>query len=292
MNATATIESPLQPTGFKYAEDIEVRDSISPEEFRSQFLRKNRPLKLTGVVPHWPAAKKWTFDFFCQLGKDHEVLLEEGNVMQKQTSFRRETFADYVKKIQKDTSSEERGYLSVFRIFNAFPELRSDVDFSLLDQFKLKASTSGWVGPKGTVTGYHVDWGDNILAQIQGRKELHLAPPAATPNMYPGKKFDQGTTISDVNMDEFDASRFPRFLEVEHHRVVLNPGEMVFIPRGWWHHVRSLDPSISVSNITWSFGGILRDVMPHRFKQMLHDAGLWKCECTCHVYRNGKWVRK
>ena len=265
---------------------------ISPADFRNAYIRTNRPLKMTDMATQWPAMKKWSFEFFQGLESEQTVHLEEGNVMQQSTSFRKESFRQYVARLAEDDRSADGGYLSVFRIFDAFPHLRDDVDFGILDQFKLKASTSGWLGPAGTVTGYHIDWGDNILAQLCGRKCIHLAAPSQSENMYISKKFDQGTTISEVNMDAHDADRHPHFSRVIHHRITLNPGEMIFIPRGWWHHVRSLDPSISVSNITFDAIGIFRDVIPHRIKQRLHDIGIWKCPCTCHVIENGRRVRK
>ncbi len=269
--------------------NFDVVESIQPREFLQRYIKLNRPVKITGMMDAWPAMKKWDMEFFLNLESPKAVHLEEGNVMQENTSFRKSGFREFVRGI---IEGEQSGYLSVFRIFDYFPQLRDDVEFDLLNQFKVKSSVSGWLGPAGTVTGYHIDWGDNILAQVIGRKCLHLAAPDATPDMYVSRKFDQGTTISSVDFEHVDPVRFPSFSNVKHHRVILNPGEMIFIPRGWWHHVRSLDTSVSVSNIAFATKDILRDVVPHRLKQILHDAGIWKCDCTCHVVADGKWVRK
>ena len=274
-------------------DSIDTVETISAQDFRNGYIKANRPLKMTKMMSDWPAMHRWNFDFFRALGSSAEVHLEEGNVMQEETGFRKETFSDYVEALmQDDGQADRKSYLSVFRIFDTFPELRKDVDFSIIDQHKIKSSISGWIGPAGTVTGYHIDWGDNILAQICGRKCVHLAAPSQTPNMYASKKFDQGTTISRVDLHSHDRDEFPRFKSVSHKKVILDRGEMIFIPRGWWHHVESLDKSISVSNITYDAKGILVDAIPQRLKQIAHDLGLWKCDCTCHVVRNGKWTRR
>ena len=272
--------------------DLDVVDGISPRKFYDRFVKTNTPVILQGMMDQWAAKEKWTFDFFRSLGSRSSVNVEEGNVFQGETEFRRQRFCDYLDQVLDETPGQQVAYLSVFRIFDSFPELHADVDFSLIDQHKLKSSTVAWIGPADTVTGYHIDWGDNILAQLQGRKHIHLAPPTATPNMYVSEKFEQGSTLSQVDFDNVDHDRFPNFSKVQHHEFVLNPGEMVFIPRGWWHHVRSLDKSISVSNITYDLKGVLFDAFPFRIKQYLHDAGLWRCECTCHVIRDGRWTRK
>ena len=273
-------------------EEVAVVEGVEPQEFYRDYVKKNVPVILKGMMDQWPATSKWTFQFFRDLGSRSTVHIEEGNVFQGKTEFRKQQFCEFLDQLLKDEETDSGAYLSVFRIFDEFPELRSDVDFSLIDQHKLKSSTVAWIGPAGTVTGYHIDWGDNILAQLQGRKHIHLAAPSSTPNMYVSKKFEQGSTLSQVDLDNVDYDQFPNFSKVRHHEFVLNPGEMIFIPRGWWHHVRSLDKSISVSNITYDAKGVLLDALPYRIKQYLHDAGFWGRECTCHVHRDGRWVKK
>ena len=267
-------------------------DSISSSDFYRNYIRRNQPLVMTGMMHHWKAMHDWSFEYFRSMGSQSSVHIEEGNVMQDSTNFRKQSFCDYMSALIDGDVDSNGAYLSVFRIFDEFPHLRNDVDFSVLNDNKLKHSTVGWLGPAGTITGYHIDWGDNILAQIHGRKEIHLAAPADTPNMYPSRKFDQGATISEVNLHNWDPVKHPKFARVKHQKAVLQPRQMLFIPRGWWHQVRSLDKSISVSNITYDLKGLIVDALGHRCKQILHDLGLWKCECTCHVRREGKWVRK
>ena len=218
--------------------------------------------------------------------------------MQENTQFSKMNFRQFIQRLTADGTEgdddegQHKAYLSVFNIFAAFPQLRQDVDFSVINRYKLKHTVAGWIGPAETLTGYHIDWGDNILAQISGRKEVHLVSPDQTPFMYASQKFDQGTTISAVDTEHQDAENYPLFEKVIPWKVTLEPGQMLFIPRGWWHHVRSLDKSISVSNITFDLRGILFDAIPSRIKQVLHDAGVWPCECTCHVIQDGKRVRK
>ncbi|MCA9263209.1 MAG: cupin-like domain-containing protein [Planctomycetales bacterium] len=290
----STVELEPGVEQFRVTEQIETVATIESQEFLRRHIRTNRPLLMTEMTCNWPAMQKWSFPFFAQLGTERRIHVEEGNIMQGQTQFRKLEFRDYVQQLmQADENAGERpAYLSVFSIFKAFPQLRSDVDFSILNDHKVKHTVAGWLGPKGTVTGFHIDWGDNILAQICGRKLVYLAAPQETPNMYVSRKFDQGTTISDVDIDRYDEVQWPRFRQVQLIRIVLHPGQMLFIPRGWWHYVRSLDKSISVSNITFDWKGILGDAIPFRLLQKLHDWGLYRRPCTCHVMVDGRRVRK
>ncbi|HUP89684.1 MAG TPA: cupin-like domain-containing protein, partial [Longimicrobiales bacterium] len=282
----------LAPTKKLMAE-VDVVDTITPAAFKREYIDTNSPLLMRKVTANWPAMKKWSFDFFASLRLPKRVFLEMNNVLQGGGQYEVMEYEEYIRRIANDSNGEApKGYLSVFKVFNAFPELRKDVDFSLLSQFKMKNTAKGWIGPAGTVTGYHVDWGDNVLAQIRGRKEVRLVSPADSKYMYPSKRFDQGTMSSEMDVDNLDAERFPLFAKATEYRVVIHPGEMLFIPRGWWHHVRSLDKSISVSNISYDAKGIMVDLLSERVKQVLHDVGIYRVPCTCHIEHNGKRMRR
>ena len=105
-----------------------------------------------------------------------------------------------------------------------------------------------WFGPAGTVTPLHHDHVNSILAQLYGRKRVRLYPPTQTPLMYNSFK-----GFSDVDCEVPDFNKFPRFRDATPMDVILNPGEALFIPIDWWHHVRSLEVSMNVSllNFTW-----------------------------------------
>ncbi len=273
---------------------IDTVETITADEFFHRYIKRNRPLVMTRMMDTWPAKDKWTFEFFSQLSLEDEVHLEDGNIMQQDTQYHKASFRDFLEKLLAEPDGDAGGrrpYLSVFKIFAAFPQLRDDVDFTILNRHKRKHTVSGWIGPAGTVTGYHIDWGDNILAQVCGRKRLLLVAPDETRFMYRSRKFDQGTTLSQVDADHVDLERFPLYARATPIEVVLHPGQMLFIPRGWWHHVRSLDKSISVSNIAYDLKGILVDAGPFRVRQILHNAGLYhRGECTCHMRRDGRRV--
>ncbi|HEX3601443.1 MAG TPA: cupin-like domain-containing protein [Lacipirellulaceae bacterium] len=283
----------LEPQVGSAQHEIDVVDTISPKDFKREYIDTNSPLLMRKVTANWPAMKKWSFDFFASLSLPKRVFLEMNNVLQGGGQYEVMEYGDYIRRIADDNGQNTpKGYLSVFKVFTAFPELRSDVDFSLLSQFKVKNTAKGWIGPAGTVTGYHVDWGDNVLAQICGRKEVRLVSPQDSKYMYPSKRFDQGTMSSEMDVDNYDADRFSLFAKATEYRVIIHPGEMLFIPRGWWHHVRSLDKSISVSNISYDAKGVVVDLLSERVKQVLHDVGLYRVPCTCHIEQNGKRVRR
>lgn len=262
---------------------------IDPDTFRHQYFRRKRPVHVTDMATQWPALSKWSLPFFAGLADERQVTIENGNVLQGDTNFETRGFRDYVAELIRAeeegaaSATGGRAYLSLFNIFQHFPALRDDVDFSLIKRLTHWHYVFGWLGPAGTLTGYHIDWIDNILAQIKGRKRLWLAPPVQTPFLYPSKKYDFRSTLSSVDPDTWDKERFPLFAQLHPVSVVLEPGHMLFIPRGWWHRVQSLDPSISVNCFAHDLSGILIHQARSKLQDALHRFGLYGREgCTCH----------
>lgn len=105
-----------------------------------------------------------------------------------------------------------------------------------------------WLGPKGTLTPLHRDDSDNLFAQVWGEKLILLAAPhhrealgswATSP--------DGGLEGCDFNPDKPNWEDFPTARNVEFLPVQLGPGDLLFLPEGWFHQVTSLSTSLSIN---------------------------------------------
>ena len=96
------------------------------------------------------------------------------------------------------------------------------------------------------VTPLHNDPHHNLLCQVVGFKYVRIYPCSAAARLYP---YEDGltTNASQVDLDQPDLRRFPEFKGLPHEEALLCPGDMIYIPPGWWHYVRSLSVSFSVS---------------------------------------------
>lgn len=108
-----------------------------------------------------------------------------------------------------------------------------------------------WIGPARTVTPLHCDYDDNIFAQVMGSKRIFLAPPhhdaylytrEANPLLF-GSPFDPEAP----DFDRYPLARQARMLEI-----VVHPGDMLYVPAGWYHQVRALTFSLSANR--WARG--------------------------------------
>jgi hypothetical protein len=106
-----------------------------------------------------------------------------------------------------------------------------------------------WLGPAGTVTPLHCDYDDNIFAQIWGTKRIFLAPPHHDEFLYP----NQANAIlfgSPFDPEAPDFDRFPLARNASMIECIVEPGEMLYVPAGWYHQVRAL--TFSLSSNRWA----------------------------------------
>ncbi|KFP82929.1 HSPB1-associated protein 1, partial [Acanthisitta chloris] len=144
-------------------------------------------------------------------------------------------------------------YKYLARVFEDKPELFQDIrwcDFGFPGRSG-KESTL-WIGSEGANTPCHLDsYGCNLVLQVQGRKRWHLFPPGDTSFLYPTRiPYEESSIFSKVNIANPDLKRFPEFRNSTAHVVTLSPGQVLLVPRQWWHYVESIDP-ITVSINSW-----------------------------------------
>ncbi|XP_067405738.1 HSPB1-associated protein 1 isoform X2 [Emydura macquarii macquarii] len=144
-------------------------------------------------------------------------------------------------------------YKYIARIFEDKTEIFKDVmwsDFGFPGR-NGKESTL-WIGSAGANTPCHLDsYGCNLVLQIQGRKKWHLFPPGDTTFLYPTRiPYEESSIFSKVNIVNPDLKHFPQFRKAHAHVVTLHPGQVLFVPRHWWHYVETID-SITVSINSW-----------------------------------------
>ncbi|KAL6073144.1 Lysine-specific demethylase 8 [Balamuthia mandrillaris] len=253
----------------------------SLERFYKDFMSKERPVIVTGLMDTWPALqdeqRRWSnLEYLKRVAGCRTVPVEIGSTyLEEDWSQRLMTFDqfvdDYVLQVPKEDGKEDEegeeggkiGYLAQTQLFEQIPELYGDIrlpDYCALsvseekmngeeeeeEETERKLVIHCWFGPEGTVSPLHHDPYHNLLAQVVGRKYIRLYSVKESPKLYPHPSTMLFNT-SQVAVEEPNLERFPLFAEAEYTECILEAGEMLYIPPKHWHYVRSLSISFSVS---------------------------------------------
>ncbi|KAF6208129.1 hypothetical protein GE061_016579 [Apolygus lucorum] len=225
----------------------------SLEEFNAEHFSSRIPVILTGCINHWPALKRWNdVNYLLNTAGPRTVPIEIGSsYTQKDWGMELSSLQDFINKyiLQRQTKV---GYLAQHQLFDQIPELRNDIvipDYCCLtdtDESDCDVSINAWFGPANTLTPLHHDPKHNLLCQVVGTKRILLFSPKDSEFLYP---HDETLLNNTAQVDPYhpDKAKFPKFEHAVIYYCNLRPGEMLYIPPKWWHHVVSLDVSFSVS---------------------------------------------
>ncbi|WP_058833664.1 cupin-like domain-containing protein [Luteimonas abyssi] len=144
-------------------------------------------------------------------------------------------------------------YVASLPVAGALPGFGRDNDLRLADH-GVPAAPGLWIGNR-VVASCHYDVPDNLAVCAVGRRAFTVFPPEQIENLYPGPldPTPGGQVVSLVDFARPDHARYPRFGEALAHAqtALLAPGDAIFIPGMWWHHVRSLEPFNVLVNYWW-----------------------------------------
>lgn len=230
---------------------IERVSDISPAEFRRDYLIPGRPLILTALAQQWPAYTKWTWDYFKEIAGSIEVPVynnsRAGAKVPVNGSDGKMPFGDYLDMIQAGPS-EWRIFL--FNLLKHRPQLREDFSFPvhMMSGF-LKAFPMLFVGGAGSVAHMHydLDLAHIFHTQFIGRKRILLLENKQAPFIYHMPATVE-SAASFVNwQDGLPLDKFPALAYASGYTTILEHGDTLFMPSGYWHHMEYLDSGYAMS---------------------------------------------
>ncbi|XP_971977.1 HSPB1-associated protein 1 isoform X2 [Tribolium castaneum] len=222
------------------------------QKCKELILSSGEPLIFRNYV-NWGLVK-WKLDDWSNLLKNEELVFRCGKKAftqepqwERATRIKKTTFKEFISFTESDNNSWmyfDYKYLKDW--FKNTKELKKEVNWSLFGFPELSSEDSTiWIGSAGAHTPCHIDtYGCNIVVQIHGRKQWILFPPDE--NLKPTRiPYEESSIYSKLNffspmITDFDGVGNCR-------RVVLEPGDALFVPHKWWHYVENLDTAISIN---------------------------------------------
>jgi len=235
---------------------VERRANISSDEFYDRYYATNTPLVIENRLAGWPVMTTWTLDNLRERFGDRVIEVQgdrrrdptyEINSDHHKKSM---TLGEYIDLIRAGPAND---YYMTANNFEHNKKVLAEMfdELGELPEFFDPAAPEAkcgmlWLGPAGTITQLHHDLTNNLMVQVVGRKMVKMISPLDTPKLYNYKHVY--SRITDVDAPDIDHAVYPLFKEATIVPVPLNPGDVLFIPIGWWHHVRSLDVSMTLTH--------------------------------------------
>lgn len=234
---------------------LDTVDGIGAAEFYDGYYAGNRPLLIRNASHPRPWTAAWDFERLrasfgdtaveVQRWPSWEFLLEHRDLPGSCEELTLERYLDEILRPDAPPS-----YLTSLNGAHR-GKLRAFTESLVLLPETLPPSANSneayiFIGPRGAVSHLHYDTGNVMIVQVAGVKRFLLAAPHEHGLLYEG-----GFRSSTVDARRPDLERFPLYRFARLHEALLQPGQALFIPVGWWHFVESLEPSVSVSVTTF-----------------------------------------
>lgn len=229
------------------------------------------PVHLPGLVDAWPAVAECgesaagAARYLSRFWSDKPLTVYAGGADMGGRFFYNEDFTGFnfksaaaplaqVMQLLADENREDRLatiYVGSTPVERWLPGFRADNDVAVPAD---DALASFWLGSRTRISA-HFDFPDNLACVVAGRRRFTLFPPDQIGNLYVGplERTPSGQAISLVDFAAPDLARHGRFAEAARHArtALLGPGDAIFIPSMWWHHIEALDPFNLLVNYWW-----------------------------------------
>lgn len=291
------------PSIFAEMQGVEAREATGPDALDSMLRQARTPFVIRGFVGHWPlvqaglqspkSARAYLLDrardvpFAVSVGQPgHDGRMFYDTSMAMNFQMARGKLADIFGSID---ANEDRGdppsmYLASIDVPGHFEGVDNE---NALDLGPRDPLVSLWIGTPTRIAA-HNDFPDNLACCVAGRRRFTLFPPEQFRNLYLGPidNTPAGRAVSMVDFHSPDFEVHPAFAEALKHAqvAVLEPGDVLFIPSMWWHHVEGLAPFNILMNYWWRdtprFLGQPQDALNHAILSIrdlpAEDKAIWR----------------
>ena len=209
---------------------------------------KSQPAILDGTSLNWPALN-WTMEYLKKQYGD--IICPAFLNMPKNQVLVNFYSKDYAAEIslknfvEKLESRDEACYIRQMPIKRA-PELSGEFNFTdLTPKASYKQFTNVWLASAKTRSTLHWDTPNNLTVQLLGKKNTFLFSPEQAQYLYP---FEDQLRLSKLDPLNWDSEKYPEFAHAQPLKGTINAGEILFLPKCWWHFMYQDENSFSLSN--------------------------------------------
>jgi hypothetical protein len=249
------VKTSLQKSFAMQLGPIPVFENIDPKQFKDEFYATQKPVVMKGLAKEWPAYTRWNWEYFKRLVGDQKVGLYNNIKSDPYTPINTaddyKTFGEYIDMIRKGPAGWR---IFLFNIFDHAPGLTQDFNWPdhLMKGF-VKKYPMLFVGGASSITHMHfdIDLSHILHTQFLGRKRVLLFPFNEQHKLY--RKPWEVLSLADFSNysspehSKIDYEQFPALKQANGFEAILEHGDTLFMPAGYWHHMEYLDSGVAMS---------------------------------------------
>ncbi|MGB5189778.1 cupin-like domain-containing protein [Robiginitalea sp.] len=221
---------------------------ISKESFLREYYRPQKPVIIERAIEHWPAYTKWNLDYMRDVAGSKEVPLYDDRPVDHKDGFNephaRMKMADYIDLLRREPT---RYRIFLWNILKEVPELQGDFEYPDFGLRLMKGLPMLFFGGRDSYTFMHydIDLANIFHFHFEGEKEVILFSQSENQFLY--KVPHSLIAHEGIDFSAPDLNAWPALRHAEGYKAQLSHGEVLYMPEGYWHHMRYLTPGFSMS---------------------------------------------
>ncbi len=222
--------------------------SISKKDFVRQYLKPQKPVVIENFEDDWPAHSKWNLDYMKKVAGDKIVPLYDDRPVHHDDGFNephaKMKMSDYIDLLKKEPTKFR---IFLWNVLKEVPELQRDFTYPDFGIRLLKNVPMLFFGGKGSHTFMHydIDYANIFHFHFEGEKECILF--SQSENKYLYKVPHSIITHEGIDFSNPDYKKWPALKHAEGLKTNLKHGQVLYLPEGYWHHMKYLTPGFSMS---------------------------------------------
>jgi len=229
-------------------EQIPREETLSKREFLQKYFKPQKPVVIERFIEDWPAYSKWNLDYVKEVAGEKEVPLYDDRPVRHDEGFNephaKMKMAEYVDLLK---SGPTKYRIFLWNILNEVPELQKDFSFPDFGLRLMKGLPMLFFGGEDSHTFMHydIDLANIFHFHFEGKKQCILFSQSETKFLY--KIPHSLITREDIDFADPDLKKWPALKHAKGYITHLEHGNILYIPEGYWHHMKYITPGFSMS---------------------------------------------
>lgn len=229
-------------------EQIPREKTLTKKEFIQKYFKPQKPVVIERFIEDWPAYSKWTLDYVKEVAGDKEVPLYDDRPVRHDEGFNephaKMKMSKYVDLLK---SGPTKYRIFLWNLLKEVPELQKDFKYPDFGLRLMKGLPMLFFGGEDSHTFMHydIDLANIFHFHFEGKKQCILFSQDETKFLY--KIPYSLITREDIDFADPDLDKWPALQYTKGNIAYLEHGNVLYIPEGYWHHMKYLTPGFSMS---------------------------------------------